>query len=842
MYVYCPIPADVLTKGRLLENIYIPLVGRVCVPRLRDSSLVAAPSSSSSPPTSSPPSSAIPSFYPAMATSSHWNSRHSHPNPSHPSASGAPGPTSSASGISSNSSGSREEAQYIEYGSSDALHGLRSPPPQTPNPLEDARLLSQPSSPVPNDVHGVGQRQLRSVPGSSSFPSSPLNPTPPSTFSAGSNPFARPTGSRPASRGSSKQPQLDDNLMAGLGLGNNSSGLPHSIGPRGSMILYRLADDGKEARESLLMPPKLFRDKRDSIASSSGDSMISISSDSKYPSGMPSVRGLVPYAYDPILDENEAPDDEDLLHDPNRKGGMRGDKGAFPWRGIMNVGVIIVLLLALLCLFIFYPVLSFYRDEAKNRAIDGNIRINATGQAPVLFQMPEVIDPETPPSAMTRTGFDGQEYELVFSDEFNTDGRTFYPGDDPFWEAVDLWYGATGDLEWYDPSQVTTRDGALVITMDSTSTAQAGLTPGSTAPFTAAENHNMEYRSGMLQTWNKFCFTTGYIEVAASFPGPDQSTTGYWPGAWTMGNLARPGYPATTDGMWPYTYDSCDVGTFPNQTNKDGLGPAAALHSDASRSRYNFELSWLSGQRLSACSCPGSDHPGPDVTRGRGAPELDIFEAEKDKDIPLVHIVSQSAQFAPFSHDYTYNNNTGDWINYDSTRTRANTYRGSAVQQSVSGLTRVPADMFQGSGANFKTFGFEYWSDPNDRQAGYVNWQVDGARSHRVSATAVGPDQGSDGSGVGQRLIPEEPMAIVLNLGISSNWQTIDLSSMMFPAELKFDYVRVYQRKGQTNVGCNPKDYPTTEYINNHMKAYTDINMTTWDWPKPRNSLYEGSC
>jgi hypothetical protein len=24
--------------------------------------------------------------------------------------------------------------------------------------------------------------------------------------------------------------------------------------------------------------------------------------------------------------------------------------------------------------------------------------------------------------------------KLVFSDEFNTDGRTFYPGDDPFWK------------------------------------------------------------------------------------------------------------------------------------------------------------------------------------------------------------------------------------------------------------------------------------------------------------------------------------------------------------------------------------------------------------------------
>ena len=39
--------------------------------------------------------------------------------------------------------------------------------------------------------------------------------------------------------------------------------------------------------------------------------------------------------------------------------------------------------------------------------------------------------------------------ELVFSDEFNVEGRTFYPGDDPYWEASDLWYGVTADLEWY---------------------------------------------------------------------------------------------------------------------------------------------------------------------------------------------------------------------------------------------------------------------------------------------------------------------------------------------------------------------------------------------------------
>lgn len=127
--------------------------------------------------------------------------------------------------------------------------------------------------------------------------------------------------------------------------------------------------------------------------------------------------------------------------------------------------------------------------------------------------MPQMVDPETPESAKTRTGFDGEDYELVFSDEFNTDGRTFYPGDDPYWEAVDLWYGSTMDLEWYDPSQVTTKNGHLAITMESV--------PDITL------NHGLQYKSGMLQSWNKFCFTSGYIEVSITLPGPNSDTQGY---------------------------------------------------------------------------------------------------------------------------------------------------------------------------------------------------------------------------------------------------------------------------------------------------------------------------
>jgi len=89
--------------------------------------------------------------------------------------------------------------------------------------------------------------------------------------------------------------------------------------------------------------------------------------------------------------------------------------------------------------------------------------------------MPEIIDTEIPKDARTRTGYDGKEDE---QDEFNKPERTLWFGNDPYWEAVHLWYGATADLEWYGPQQVTTCYGSLVITMDSAPTSQPGLTPG----------------------------------------------------------------------------------------------------------------------------------------------------------------------------------------------------------------------------------------------------------------------------------------------------------------------------------------------------------------------------
>jgi hypothetical protein len=55
--------------------------------------------------------------------------------------------------------------------------------------------------------------------------------------------------------------------------------------------------------------------------------------------------GLMPYEYDPALDKMDPVDEEDLLHGP-AKGKAR--QNMFPWRGIMNVAVLLLLTAGLL--------------------------------------------------------------------------------------------------------------------------------------------------------------------------------------------------------------------------------------------------------------------------------------------------------------------------------------------------------------------------------------------------------------------------------------------------------------------------------------------------------------
>jgi len=112
--------------------------------------------------------------------------------------------------------------------------------------------------------------------------------------------------------------------------------------------------------------------------------------------------------------------------------------------------------------------------------------------------------------------------------------------------------------------------------------------------------------------------------------------------------------------QWPYTYDTCDVGTAPNQTI-NGVPSSALTDGDHA---YGGALSYLPGQRLSRCTCDGEAHPGPKHTDGtyvgRSAPEIDVFEAQMGG-TPLRGQVSQSAQWA-VSQQLTWSVNS--WFNF----------------------------------------------------------------------------------------------------------------------------------------------------------------------------------
>lgn len=553
-----------------------------------------------------------------------------------------------------------------------------------------------------------------------------------------------------------------------------------------------------------------YSSSRFSNAPSIAPSEVSVGTTAEKSAAPMNTSTVAPYMWD-----TKDPELDDALHnpDPIRDAALDRSFTIFSARGWANASALFLLVFGLITLFAGYPIIHW--AQTNHKTIQGfNLGgINGTGQVPNFPNMPQLIDKDTDRSVYTRTGTDGHTYNLVFSDEFNLDGRTFYPGDDAWWEAVDLNYWPTGDVEWYDPGMITTENGKLVITMQQ------------------VQNHNLNFRSGMLQSWNKFCFTTGYIEVSISMPGSPRAP-GLWPAAWTMGNLGRAGYGATTEGMWPYSYDTCDFGTFQNQSDPSNPDIAATGSPDGT------PLSFQPGQRLSACTCPGSDHPGPSTSSGRGVPEIDIIETQIDVST-FTGEVSQSFQTAPYNYQYNFPNSSDVTPIYDDTITNFNSYKGGVFQQAISAVTQIDSNNYNDQG--YATYGFEWWSDPKHRDQGYVTWYSQGKKSWTMNAATIGPDPQAD---ISARLVPEEPMYVIFNLGMSPSFQRQDYKHLTFPSRMYIDYIRVYQRDDVTDgVGCSPSSHPTADYIQNHLNAYSNPNLTTWDgagYTFPRNKKKDG--
>jgi beta-glucan synthesis-associated protein KRE6 len=209
------------------------------------------------------------------------------------------------------------------------------------------------------------------------------------------------------------------------------------------------------------------------------------------------------------------------------------------------------------------------------------------------------IDPDTQMSEKFRKSFvDDRDYELVFSDEFNTEGRQFHDGKDSRWTAMDKNDYTNFALHYYKADLAKTSNGFLNI---STIIEDISFSiPGPVGTNTKSSK-TKNYQSGMINGWNKFCFTGGMVEISAQLPGlPDAG--GLWPAMWLLGNLARATYVGSSNNVWPWSYDTCS--------------------KDLQRE-----------QAISACN--EVNHYGLHPLQGRGAPEIDLLEAMSGTGEPL---------------------------------------------------------------------------------------------------------------------------------------------------------------------------------------------------------------
>ncbi|OQR81430.1 beta-glucan synthesis-associated protein [Thraustotheca clavata] len=245
------------------------------------------------------------------------------------------------------------------------------------------------------------------------------------------------------------------------------------------------------------------------------------------------------------------------------------------------------------------------------------------------------IDVDTPEDKYTMISSRGDTWHLVMSDEFENDERNYTAGEDHLWMSLDIPDGVNRAIEVYSPNNSYNKNGTLYIQIDSVEVDIEYYNVWADVPGWTKKK--MWYRSSMMQTWNKFCVQGGFFEISMKLPGatnkestnphvtkkrwdgqkdvpvkpsdriPDISYYPTWPGLWLMGNLGRALFAASTNRMWPWTYNECDE-------------------------RYK------SGQRISACDPnPGYGmHP----YMGRGSPEIDILEGGGTA-------ISSSVQIAP---------------------------------------------------------------------------------------------------------------------------------------------------------------------------------------------------
>ena len=462
---------------------------------------------------------------------------------------------------------------------------------------------------------------------------------------------------------------------------------------------------------------------------------------------------------------------------------------------------------------------------------------------------PSLVDPETPPSLHTVSGLPWQydspttPFDLVFSDEFNDEGRQYTPEDAARvaphgqnhtrkWSATTQLAGgdALGDT-YYSPYTVTTGDGDLQIT---------------------ASHHRVgsaRFVSGQLSSWNRVCFQGGYLEVRYQPPGPaGKQQDAVWTGIWTLGNLARSQWTGSGDGFWPFSYSECD-GAVPYLA---GTSPQRVSACDVQRGRFGM-------------------HP----RQGRGAVELDMIESVHvgTKCAPLGMEMRSCAQAAlqvaprippsyrpfvlgPLKAVPPPGLTSGPESWYRDTSygpPRAPTYKalnggvvpiaaGSAAVDTVAASRIINDSTYLAVPRQYHTLGLRVEiadvcleAPPLNasaaeacRQHSWYEFFFDDESVMRMNGTALGayvsdnyhPDTPN-------RVFPSEPLYVLIDMKFTkqiplywSDPELVDPDFTMFPMTFRVDYVRLWQERGKERTSCSPADHPTNGWIRGHHVDY----------------------
>jgi beta-glucanase (GH16 family) len=188
-------------------------------------------------------------------------------------------------------------------------------------------------------------------------------------------------------------------------------------------------------------------------------------------------------------------------------------------------------------------------------------------------------------TSRTQAPIDIPGYQLVWSDEFATDGRP-----DPQNWTYENGFVRNRELQWYQPENAYVRDGLLIIEARRDTFPNPAYDPA--ADDWRKQRERVEYTSASLTTQGLQEWTYGRFEIRAKI----RAEAGLWPAIWTLGSGHRWPEGGEIDLLEYYDglilANAAWAGSDPRVTWDDARLPIAELGPDWDRDFHVWRMDW----------------------------------------------------------------------------------------------------------------------------------------------------------------------------------------------------------------------------------------------------------